>query len=338
MKWQFETIEFEALDGFKCNLKHYLSPNPTKGPVLLVHGAGVRADIFCPPNKNNIVEMLAADGYDVWLENWRGSIDLPKSKWNLDIVAKNDHPAAVQKVIELTGASEIKAIIHCQGSTSFMISVMLGLVPQVTTIVSNAVSLHPIVPGFSRFKLGVLVPIVEQFFDYLNPQWAKDAPDFKTKLMRTVVKLTHPEKDTDVGKFVSFTYGSGMPALWRLENLDDETMEWIRSEFADVPLSFFKHIRSCIKEGSLKPASGNGAKSYTSTKPPKNLRIILFGGEKNLCFLPDSQEATFEYLQKARPDHHKLYILDKYSHLDVFLGKDSHIDVFPTMIKELNQT
>lgn len=42
----FETFEFETADGLSCNLKHPLGQQPTKGPVLLVHGAGVRGNIF----------------------------------------------------------------------------------------------------------------------------------------------------------------------------------------------------------------------------------------------------------------------------------------------------
>ena len=41
----------------------------------------------------------------------------------------------------------MKAVIHCQGSTSFTMSAVAGLVPEVKTIVTNAVSLHPVVPG-----------------------------------------------------------------------------------------------------------------------------------------------------------------------------------------------
>ena len=52
-----------------------------------------------------------------------------------------------------TGEEHLKAVVHCQGSTSFMMSAVAGLLPQVTTIVSNAVSLHPVVPSFSEFKL-----------------------------------------------------------------------------------------------------------------------------------------------------------------------------------------
>lgn len=336
---KFEIIDFNALDGFPLNLWHFKSnTTPTKGPVLLVHGAGVRANIFNAPTDKNIIQCLAEDGYDVWLENWRASIDLEPNEWDLDVVAKNDHPAAVKKIVELTGYKEIKAIIHCQGSTSFMISVSLGLVPEVKTIISNAVSLHPVVPKWSVFKLKFLVPIVDALFDYLNPQWGKEAPNFKTKMLRKLVKVTHPEDDTMVGKFVSFTYGSGFPALWLLKNLNEETKEWIQHEFAEVPLSFFKHIRTCINKGVLVPNNKRNGTSYAPQEFKTDARIALFGGIKNLCFLPESQQNTFEYLERLEPGIHRLYLLEEYSHLDVFFGKNSHIDVFPLMIAELNKT
>lgn len=336
MNTQFETIPFKALDGFSCNLKHFISPNATKGPVLLVHGAGVRSNIFNPPSEQNIIHMLADAGYDVWLENWRGSIDFEPNEWNLDQVAKNDHPAAVQKITELTGSQEVKAIIHCQGSTSFMISAALGLLPQVKLIVSNAVSLHPVIPKFSVFKLNVLLPIVGTIFKYLDPSWGIEAPDTKSKIIKKVVKATHWEKDTTVGKLVSFTYGAGWPALWELENLDKKTMDWIQYEFAHVPISFFRHIRNCVKNGILVPAA-NSETHYEVTPLQTDARIVLFGGVKNKCFLAESQVRTFNYLEKEKPGFHKLYLMDKYSHLDIFFGKNAHVDVFPLMINELDQ-
>jgi pimeloyl-ACP methyl ester carboxylesterase len=334
MSHYFETITFESLDGFQCDLKHLKSSNATKGPVLLVHGAGVSSNIFNPPSANNIIHALEVAGYDVWLENWRGSIQFEPNEWNLDQVAKYDHPAAVKKVIERTGAKEIMAIIHCQGSTSFMISSILGLIPEVKLIISNAVSLHPVVPFYSSIKLNVLVPLVSRFFKFLDPQWGLRAPDFKSKLMLSVVKATHWEKDSLVGKMVSFTYGSGFPALWELENIDDKTKNWIQYEFAHVPLSFFHHIQKCVRNGALVHYDKGGG-DYTEEAPKTKARFVLFAGKENKCFLPKSQENTFEYLNKLQPGLHKLYLLDNYSHLDVFFGKNAHVDVFPKMINEL---
>ncbi len=340
MKPEFETIEFASLDGFKCNLKHVTnSPDTSRGPVMLVHGAGVRANIFNPPSPENIISMLMEAGYDVWLENWRASIEFAPNQWDLDQAAFYDHPAAIKKIVEITKSKSVKAIIHCQGSTSFMISAVLGLVPEVSVIVSNAVSLHPRIPGFSRFKITRLLPIIKAFFNYLNPHWGVDAPDFKSRLLRFFVRISHREKDTMVGKFVSFTYGSGFPALWLLENLDKPTMGWIQEEFANVPVSFFDHMKKCVRRKVLVPVQKTDTlpETYSTEAPKTNARFILFGGEKNLCFLPESQVQTFKYLDSIKPNFHKLYILKGYSHLDVFLGKNSYKDIFPLMINELNQ-
>ena len=335
---EFESFDFETADGFKCNLKHPLGQQPSKCPVLLVHGAGVRGNIFNPPSPRNLIHCLMESGYDVWIENWRGSIEFLPNEWDLDQVALNDHPEAVKKVVELTGSDHIMAIIHCQGSTSFMISVMLGLVPEVKAIISNAVSLHPVVPNYSLFKLWGYIPLVKSFFTYLNPQWGLHAPDVKSKMLRLVVQATHHEKDTLVGKFVSFVYGAGFPALWLLENLDEETMDWIQQEFAAVPLSFFHHIKKCIAQGKLVPLDSDLEREYVPEHIKMLPRIILFAGAKNKCFLPESQQRTFDYLERIDPGRHRLHILDEYSHLDIFFGQNAHNDVFPLMIDALNES
>src|SRR5579872_5144398 len=118
---QSETIvPFEAGDGMGLNLIHVQGAQmPTRGPVLVLHGAGVRANLFRPPVGKTFVQSLLEHGYDVWLENWRASIDLPPNQWSLDKAALYDHPRAVQTVLAQTAASSLKAVIHCQGSTSF---------------------------------------------------------------------------------------------------------------------------------------------------------------------------------------------------------------------------
>src|SRR5262249_25461126 len=146
--------------------------------------------------------------------------------------------------------------IHCQGSTSFMMSAVAGLVPQVKTIISNAVSLHPVVPAFSEFKLRFALPLVRRLTDYLNPQWGLDAPTPLAKAIDAFVELTHHECNNPVCKEVSFTYGSGFPALWRHENLNAATHEWLKREFAHVPLTFYHQIARSIEHGSLVSVEG----------------------------------------------------------------------------------
>ena len=334
-------VPFTAGDTFQCNLIHVQgSRPPQKGPVLLVHGAGVRANIFRPPTQPTIVDVLLDAGYDVWLENWRGSIDLPPNLWTLDQAALYDHPQAVATVVRETGWRDIKAIIHCQGSTSFMMSAVAGLIPQVTTIISNAVSLHPVVPAASRLKITLLLPFMKQLTDYLNPQWGLHAPTLATKLVALVVGLTHHECANPVCKQVSFTYGSGFPALWRHENIDQATHEWISQEFAQVPLRFFEQMARCLRKGHLVAIEGKKElpQDFVAQAPQTDARMVFFAGELNRCFLPESQTRTFDYFDRYRKDFHAHYVLPGYSHLDVFLGKQASKDVFPLMLQELDKS
>ena len=331
-------VPFRAGDGRALNLINVRGKsNPDRGPVLLVHGAGVRANLFRPPVKPNLVEVLIEQGYDVWLENWRASIDLEPCHWTLDEAAAWDHPQAVRKVVEETGHEKIKAIIHCQGSTSFMMSAVAGLVPQVETIVSNAVSLHPVVPKWSGFKLRFVVPAVAPIMPMIDPHWGVNAPGLVPKVTRALVRLAHRECRNDVCRLVSFTYGSGFPALWRHENLTEETHEWLKEEFGPVTLRFFRQMARCVRQGhlvSLKPTE-TLPDDYVASPPKMHARISFLAGEQSGCFLPESQQRSYEYFSQFRPDH-TLHMFPGYSHLDVLIGKNAFRDVFPVILKELS--
>src|SRR5690606_12704711 len=104
-------VPCEAGDGMPLNLVNVRAADtePVRGPVLLVHGAGVRANIFRPPGQPTLVDALIEAGYDVWLENWRASIDLPPNEGTLDQGAARGDPAGVRKSSEETRASAVEA-------------------------------------------------------------------------------------------------------------------------------------------------------------------------------------------------------------------------------------
>jgi hypothetical protein len=176
--------------------------------------------------------------------------------------------------------------------------------------------------------------LVKPITSYLNPHWGDYAPDFTSKMFRTMVDLTHWENDTDVGKFVSFTYGYGHPALWELDNLSDKTKNWAREEFGYVPMSFFDHIKKCLAAGTL--VSADGKVNYSAGEPKTKARFAFFAGRLNKCFKSISQVNTFNYFDAFKPGFHKLHLYDTYSHLDIFMGKNSYNDIFPAMVYELN--
>jgi len=334
-------IPVRTADGIECNVINVRGPvPPTRPPVLFVHGAGVRANIFRAPVRTTLVDYLIGRGHDVWLANWRASIDVAPNEWTLDQAAVYDHPAIVRTVARETRCDAINAVIHCQGSTSFMMSALAGLLPEVKVVVSNAVSLYTVVPRFSRVKSAVAVPMVSALTPYVSPKWGLKAPTLLAKSLTAFVRLTHPECDNTVCRMVSFVYGAGFPALWRHENLNIETHEWLKNEFAEVPMSFFRQMAKCIKRGNL-VSTGQFSqlpRDFAAQPPQTNARFAFFAGGRNLCFLPQSQRRTYEFFEQHRQGFHSLHEYESYGHLDVFMGMNSADDIFPTMAHQLERS
>lgn len=335
-----EVLPFRAGDGRLLTLVHVRGPaEPTRGPVILVHGSGVRAELFRPPIPHTLVDALLDEGWDVWMLNWRASIDLEPTDWTLCDAAVYDHPVAVRKVIEETGATSVAAVIHCQGSTSFALAAAAGLLPEVDRIVSNAVSLHPVIPPFARFKIHYLSPLISKVTPYLSPAWAYRSDGYFSRILRRTVDITHPECDNLVCRMVSFTYGSGNPALWAHRNIDRATHDWITGEFAEVPMSFFAQMDRSLTAGAIIPVRDHPElPADVATAPPRTeARWSLFAGADNRCFLPASQELTFAHLERHRPGRNSLHVLPGYGHLDVFWGRDAWRDTHPLILKELER-
>jgi len=334
-----EIVPVTAGDGMPLNLHHVTGPvPPTKGPVVLAHGAGVRADIFRPPGQTTLVDLLVEDGWDVWLENWRASIDLAPNQWTLDEAARYDHPALVGHVVGATGADSVKAIIHCQGSTSFAMSAVAGLLPQVDTIVANAVTLHPVISAKANAKIQYASPLVAKATAYVNPRWGIHAPTLLSKAIVGFVRATHRECDHPVCRLVSFTYGVGFPALWSHANLRPEVHDWVEGEFAECPMTFFDQMARSVRRGHLVSlgAVPDLPRSFVAAPPRTDARFALFAGEDNSCFRAESQRRTFAWLDGLRPNVHSLHVIPGYGHLDMFFGARAAIDVLPLMIKELS--
>ncbi len=344
-----EVVPLRADDGTRLTLVHVRGPHePHRGPVLLVHGAGVRAELFRPPVPHTIVDALLDEGWDVWMLNWRASIDLERVPWTVTDAARFDHPAAVRFVREATGAASLRAIVHCQGSTSFALAAAAGLLPDVDVIVSNAVSLHPVIPAYSRFKILAMAPWISRVTDYLSPAWAYRSDGYFSRITRRTVALTHPECDNLVCRMVSFTYGSGRPALWSHHHLDEATHDWITGEFAAVPMSFFAEMGRSVRAGHLVPVHGErGERADAAASaipaeaaiaaPRTQARFALFAGADNRCFLAESQRRTFAHLERYQPGRHSLSVVEGYGHLDMFFGRDAWRDIHPLMLKELGR-
>jgi hypothetical protein len=337
----FETHEFLAGDDRVLNLKHLAPAVQThKEPVLMVAGTGCRSNLYNPPTEN-LVKVLSSNGFDLWMLNWRSCIDLPAVQYTLDDAAVLDMPKAVEAVKRNTGADSIKAIIHCQGSCAFMMSITAGLIEGVSLVISNSSALHPVMPWQARLKLPIAVAFLNrEKITGINPQWGLYAPRVLPKVLRWYVEATHHECDNPVCKQCSFMYGYGFPTLWRHENLNDATHDWIMGEFGQVPMSYYGQIADSSAAGELVSMGKYPDKLpplFTAAPPKTDARFVFMTGDMNQTFLPIGMARTFEYFERHQPGRHTFQKFADYGHLDVFLGEHSHRDVFPFIVDELSK-
>ena len=98
-----EVIPFTAGDGVHLNLIHVRGEHaPHEGPGAARARRRRAGQLSARRPAARSSTSSSTQGWDVWLENWRASIDIPRRRWTLDDAAVHDHPYAVRTVMEHT--------------------------------------------------------------------------------------------------------------------------------------------------------------------------------------------------------------------------------------------
>jgi hypothetical protein len=337
-------LPLTVADGREINLHHIKGHDePTRGPVLLIGALAMRANSFYEaPTRTTLVDALVQKGYDVWIENWRTSIDLPAHDYTLDGAAAYDHPAAVEKVLEETDSDRLDAVAHCMGSASLTMSVLAGRVPQLRRVVSSAVSLLLELNPESSRRLRTHVPLMRLRLRGVDPQWAARAPSVLAAGLAGWARFVRRDYDNPLNAAATYIYGGTPDALWRRENLDSETLDWLGREFGYAPLTFFDQMRRSAKAGHFVPVTDvlppklyDPENPMNSPSPPAGTSFTFLTGTRNGFFLPLGQERTYAHFNQMQDGEHDLVRLEGYGHVDTMVGRRSHLDVFPRIIDAL---
>ncbi|RKH01672.1 alpha/beta fold hydrolase [Corallococcus sp. CA053C] len=336
-----EKYDFLAGDGVPLRLTRYVGG--TKGPVLLVHGAGVWSGMFMLPTlKENFVQYLVRHGYDTWLLDWRASVQLPLRQFSLDDAADHDMPAAVRRVREITGAESVQAVVHCAGSAAFFMSLAAGHLPDVRSVVASQVALHHDVPKATRVKSMLRVAeLLDVGLDSLTPDEASRTPLFQLAFSK-VSSFLRMECDSPVCHRLSFMYGP----LYRHARLNRETHARLEEQFGRCNMTTFRHLAQMARAGhAVRYDHGRAGnlQRYGQARPPDYLDpapfkrpITFIAGEKNRTYLPTSTERTYAWLREANGDrYYRRHVLPGCGHLDTFMGCTASEDTYPVLREAL---
>lgn len=333
-----EVHNFLTSDGVTLRLTRY--QGGTKGPLLMVHGMGVSSDIFSTDLVGtNLLEYVYAHGYDVWLFDFRISIDLPASQQqsNGDQCAQIDHPEAVAYVLKATGAKTLQAMVHCYGSNTFFMSLLAGL-EGVRSVVCSQTATNLICPLITKVKTGLHLP---NFLDLLGVDsltaYVDSTAGWKQKLYDDALKLYPVPKGerchSAVCHRVSFMYS----LLYQHEQLDDHIHDNLHELFGIGNMTSFEHLALMVREQQVMSADGKDV--YMPHLDRLALPMRFIHGEKNDCYLPASTQKTYDLLCAANGESlYSRHVIPGYGHIDCIFGKNAVDDVYPLILEHLEAT
>jgi hypothetical protein len=311
---------------------------PTRGAVLLVPGSGVRAEMYYgQPVGPSCAEDLLRRGYDVWVESWRASIDLPPNPYTLDHAAMIDHPLAVTKILDVReqeGAEDatLKAVVHCQGSISFMMAAVAGrLDERVTHIVSSAVSLFIDVTASTWLKQRLAMPLVSAMFVGLDAQWGIRPSTPTAGGFAALAKRMERHCGNPTCQVANYMYGSGWDVLFRHVDgegnpwVADVVHEWTGREVGYTPLSLIRQVAQSTRHGYVVPSASpppGTPSAYLARPPQTRAQITFIAGDHNNMFRWQGQHRAKRFFDEAaRPGQADFVVLPGFGHLDTFWGR-----------------
>lgn len=328
---------YRTEDGLDLRLTRYCGGR--RGPVVLVHGMGANPLTYLTDTiPQNLTEHLVAHGYDVWLQEWRGSTTLPTSQRQLDAdqVAHLDHPAAEATVRRVTGSDAVHWVTHCVGSMTWMMATLAGTTTPASLVLSS-VAAHPVAPVITRLKAAMRAPnLLRRLGVKLLTTESYDDESARARLLDLALRF-HPipreeRCDSAVCRRLAFIYGVAV----HHHALDDATHDALHELFGVTDLTMMEHLARCAREGRLVTAGGDDA--YLPHVERARLPITLLHGARNRVWLPESTARTHDWLRRELgPQHAARVVFEGHGHQDTFVGAQAADDAFPAIVAHLNR-
>ncbi|HEY2291481.1 MAG TPA: alpha/beta fold hydrolase [Thermoanaerobaculia bacterium] len=329
---------FRTSDGVDLRLTRY--QGGTRGPVLLVHGAGVSSGIFSSDlPETNLLELLYANQYDVWLFDFRVSIDLPASQQqsNGDQIATIDHPEAVAEVRRLTGAETIQAVVHCYGANTFFMALLAGL-QGVRSLVCSQIATNLITPLATEIKTGLHLP---NLMDALGIKsltaYVDSHADWKSRVYDEVLRLAPVPRDqhcdSPVCHRITFMYA----LLYQHEQLGQRIHDNLHELFGISNMATFEHLALMVRRKEVVDHDGNDV--YMPHLDRLAIPMRFIHGAENRCYLPESTQQTLDLLSARNGAAlYDRFVIPDYGHIDCIFGQHAARDTYPLILEHLEKT
>ncbi|HVO27954.1 MAG TPA: alpha/beta hydrolase [Candidatus Margulisiibacteriota bacterium] len=318
-------------DGWYLALYRYLPArrsHPT--PVLLCHGMSSNRWDMDGPGDISLARYLLRHGYDVWVVELRGAgrstrptwWNGKRYDWRFEDYVQHDAPAALRKVLQETGASQVHWVGHSMGG---MIAYALLMTP-IHNKIASAVTLgsptmsdvgHPALDFGLPYRglLRLLPPRV--LLGTLARLGAPFAPLLSYVLSTSISELGWHEGNADLRllRALMLTAVDDLPA-----SLLREFARWYETKAMSdryAMFDFTEHLERITAPILIIAGSKDGL------TPPRDLEHVY----KRV----GSRDKVFRIIGKSFGDARD------YSHADLILGLHAPTDVYPIVLQWLEK-
>lgn len=328
---------FKTADGEELLLTRYNGGN--KGPLMMVHGfSGSRLTFTIDTIDTNLAEYFYEKGYDVWLFDYRLSNLLPSSKkpQTLDAIANYDYPAAVATILNVTGAKQIDALVHCVGSITMFMALMNGL-KGIRSVISAQIASDIKAAIQPKLKCLLHAPeLLESLGLTTLNAFSEEHENWKNKLFDKFLNVYQDvlaeSCSSPTCHRLTFMFGP----LYQHANLNEATHDAQVEMFQIANLKTYEQLGAMVREEKLLDANGNDV--YMQHMDKLNLPITFIHGALNQVFKPESTEITYSKLVALHgPENYRRIVIDHYGHNDCMYGKHADKDVFPYILQHLTK-
>lgn len=327
-------------DGLSLMLTRYKGGD--KGPLLMLHGfSGNRLTFSIDTIDTNAAEYFYEHGYDVWLYDYRLSslVEGAKEQHTLDEVALIDLPNAIDKIIAITGVSQIDVLAHCVGSISMFMSLMSGkLENKIRSMVSAQIAINFVPQNQVKLKTGLHLPdLLHDMGISTLTAYTDSNASWEERLYDEFIKLyaDHSQEFcTDPScQRMCFMFGP----LIEHAQLNDATHSATIEMFGTANVRSYQQLSLMINKNRVLNAKGEDV--YMPGIHNLNIPITFIHGEKNGLFHVASTHDTYELLCKTNgPEKYQHHVIKKYGHNDCMYGKNASKDVFPIALKHFEES
>lgn len=336
---------FATADGLTLQLTRF-KRGECDDVVLVVHGLTSSSDMFIMPEHRNLVQTLLDQGYgEVWTLDHRGSgrfpYNLARHRYTFDDIALYDHPAAFAELRRHIGDKRrVHVVAQCVGAITIAMALFGKTIHGIRSVILNSVALTPRVTAWAKFKLRVGPWASDNLLAaaYFDPAWRREPGWSPGKLLAYAVDMAHQECDSPECHMLSFMWGDGRPSLFNHENLAPETHARLGDLFGGTGMNYYRHVLKMVEHDNT-AVKYDCADARYAALPEDYFQYareittpILFSQGQDARIFIDSNIVCHERLQKMVPGRHRLHVFPGYGHQDVFIGKNAHVDTFPTLI------